>query len=264
MTCDGAKDLLLDHVAGRLGPQDAAELQAHLARCETCAAAERGERELSEILTRNLPRYPAPWTLRRRLARTWLAAGPPAGPVLRGRRLALAACAAAALVVAAGGAGLAAGRHAGRDAGRDESGMRLAEEAIGDHLRVLRAQRPIEVESGGVHQVRPWFEGRLDFAPPVPDPDIPDLRLEGGAVGWFLDREAAVLAYRLRLHRVTFLVFRADGLPWSRAPGAPAMQASRGFRVVLWRSGELGYAVVSDVDAPALRDLAARFAAAVG
>ncbi len=262
MTCEGVKDLLLDHVAGRLASQDEAELRAHLARCETCTSVEREERELSDILVRNLPRHSAPWSLRRRLERTWLAAPEPRGsPALRGRRLAFAVCAAAAVVVVSGSAGLFAGR---RGAGQAEGGARLTEEAIGDHLRVLRAQQPLEVASGGVHQVKPWFEGRLDFAPPVPEPAIPELRLEGGAVGWFLDRDAAVLAYRLRLHRVTLLVFRANGLPLPQAGAAPTLRSSRGFQAVLWRSGELGYALVSDVDAPQLRELAERFAAATG
>ena len=262
MTCEGLRDVLLDHVAGRLAAEEDAALRAHLARCEACASAERQERELSNLLLRGLPRHPAPWSLRRRLERTWLAAPERReAPVLRGRRLALAACAAAAVALVSGSAGLLVGR---RGAGPDEAGARLAEEAVGDHLRVLRAQQPLEIASGGLHQVKPWFEGRLDFAPPVPAPEIPELRLEGGAVGWFVDRDAAVLAYRLRLHRVTLLVFRSAGLPWPPGSEAPTFRSSRGFRAAVWHVGGLGYALVSDVDDAQLRELAARFAAATG
>jgi len=260
MTCNGVRDVLLDHVAGRLAAEEDAVVRAHLARCAVCAAAERDEHELSELLVRKLPRYSAPWVLRRRLERAWLAAPEPRdAPVFRGRRLVLAACAAAAVALVSASAGLVAGR---RSAGLDEFSGRLAEEAVSDHLRVLRAQQPLEVASGGVHQVKPWFEGRLDFAPPVPAPEIPELRLEGGSVGWFLDRDAAVLAYRLRLHRVTLLVFRSAGLAWPRASEAPTLRSLRGFHAALWRSGELGYALVSDVDPAQFRELAARFAAA--
>ena len=259
MTCEGVRDVLLDHVAGRLAAEDGAALRAHLARCEACAAAEREERELTDLLVRELPRHSAPWSLRRRLERTWLAAEPRPTFALRGRRLALAACAAAAVALVSGSAGLFAGRRA---VGHDEAGARLAEEAIGDHLRLLRAQQPLEIASGGQHQVKPWFEGRLDFAPPVPAPDVADLRLEGGSVGWFLDRDAAVLAYRLRLHRVTLLVFRSAGLPWPPGSESPTLRSWRGFGAVVWHGGGLGYALVSDVDAAQLRDLAVRFAAA--
>ena len=41
----------------------------------------------------------------------------------------------------------------------------LVTEAVNDHLRVLYAEHPVEIESGGIHQVKPWFSGRLDFAP---------------------------------------------------------------------------------------------------
>ena len=43
----------------------------------------------------------------------------------------------------------------------------LVAEAVNDHLRVLTSQHPLDIESGDVHQVKPWFEGRLDFAPVV-------------------------------------------------------------------------------------------------
>jgi hypothetical protein len=43
----------------------------------------------------------------------------------------------------------------------------MAMEALNDHLRIPYESHPLEVESGGVHQVKPWFEGRVDFAPAV-------------------------------------------------------------------------------------------------
>ena len=144
----------------------------------------------------------------------------------------------------------------------------LTSEAVNDHLRVLVSQRPVEIESGGQHQVKPWFEGKLYFAPEVPALEGTELRLRGGSVGYFFDRKAAVLVYALRQHVVTLLVFRSDGLAW---PGARDGQVwpvrgretlTRGFNVVFWRSGELGYALVSDANAKELGELAVRLAAA--
>jgi hypothetical protein len=72
--------------------------------------------------------------------------------------------------------------------------------------------------------------------------------------------------FHRRLHAITLLVFQADGLPWSRRGletiGAVRAQvtASRGFNAIVWREGELGYALVSDVDAPELRQLVGRLA----
>ncbi|HQR30569.1 MAG TPA: hypothetical protein PLL32_09170, partial [Anaeromyxobacteraceae bacterium] len=142
---------------------------------------------------------------------------------------------------------------------------RLASEAVSDHLRQLARAEPFEIRSGGMHQVKPWFEGKLDFAPVVPVLDGSDLRLEGGAVGYFLDRRAAVLQYALRRHVVTLLIFQAEGIPWpasgKRVGGVEMTEASeRGINVFLWRAGGLGYALVADVNAKELSGWAARLA----
>jgi len=75
-----------------------------------------------------------------------------------------------------------------------------------------------------------------------------------------------VFVYNRRLHAVSLFVFRADGLSWpandlTPVGGAQAYTTrSRGFHVLLWRRGELGYALVSDVDAAELTQLAAQVA----
>jgi anti-sigma factor RsiW len=68
----------------------------------------------------------------------------------------------------------------------------LVSEAVNDHLRVLSSQHPLDVESGGIHQVKPWFERRLDFAPVLAFEGDAEFPLRGGAVGYFRDRKAAV------------------------------------------------------------------------
>lgn len=259
MDCAEARDRL--HALRRGAEADRREVDAHLERCADCRNDEATEAALDEALDR-LPRHPVPPELRRRLLE--MSAVRPAVP----RRPTLtiparAVMAAAAAVVAVLGA--LALSH--RLAGRDEGLPRLATEAVNDHLRVLAALRPLEIEGGGPHQVKPWFEGRLDFAPSVPEPEVPDLRLRGGAVGYFLDRKAAVVVYALRRHQVTLLAFQTAGLDWpspDRSLGAVPARAieQRGFHVFLWRSGDLGYALVSDVNPRELEDLAARIAPA--
>ena len=137
-------------------------------------------------------------------------------------------------------------------------------ESVNDHLRLLASRRPLDVESGGLHQVKPWFAGRLDFAPVVTFEGDADFPLKGGSVGYFRDRKAAVFVYARRLHPISLLVFRADGLSWpsrslTRVNDVEAsVAAERGFNVIVWRRGELGYALVSDVDAGELKAFAAR------
>src|SRR5262249_49312291 len=142
----------------------------------------------------------------------------------------------------------------------------LFAEAVNDHLRILYAERPIEIESGGVHQVKPWFAGRLDFAPVLAFGGDEEYPLEGGAVAYFLDRKAAAFQFKRRLHPITLLVFRADGLSWPAVAGTvgpmrASLQTQRGFHVLLWRRDDLGYALISDLDERELSTLAEKISA---
>jgi anti-sigma factor RsiW len=263
MDCQNVRNELLDYRRGRLRPAQREEVRAHLAGCQNCSHEDAAEHALSELLEQRLPQFAASIGLKRSLAASW-----PEAPTRTlswwqrwGRPLAPALAAALVLLTA-----VPLYRWSGFRAADD--GRAMLGEAVNDHLRILSSQHPLDIESGGMHQVKPWFAGRLDFAPVVSFLGDDEFPLQGGAVGYFLDRKAAVFVLHRRLHVITLLVFRADGLPWplgasvskGRAPAAAV--ADRGFNVVLWRSGELGYALVSDVDAAELSQLAGRIAGA--
>jgi anti-sigma factor RsiW len=146
----------------------------------------------------------------------------------------------------------------------EQARLAFLSEAVSDHLRALASERGPELSSGANHEVKPWFEGRVDFAPMVPVPDVPELRLRGGSIGYFLDRRAAVVSYTLRRHAVTLLAFRPEGLDLPEVPGGGKVDLRsggvRGFRVVAWRAGGVGYALVSDVPQQELQAIAATFA----
>jgi anti-sigma factor RsiW len=260
MSCEEVRTHLRDFVKRRLDPALRGGVAAHLEGCASCARAERTEHALDELLEQRLPRFAAPATLQRRLG-LLLGRPQPARAAPRRWTRALAPAMAAALALGLGGLLLQRGASRSGDAS-------LTSELVNDHLRVLASQHPIEIESGGGHQVKPWFEGKLDFAPVVPAPEGGELTLRGGSIGYVFDRKAAVLVYGLRLHVVTLLVFRADGLDGSAAgdrglgPARLGERSARGFNVVLWRNGELAYALVSDVNPAELREVAARVAAA--
>ena len=137
-------------------------------------------------------------------------------------------------------------------------------EARNDHLRVLYAARPIEIENGGIHQVKPWFSGRVDFAPDIAFAGDDEFPMLGGAVGYFLDRKAASFVYKRRLHTISLFVFRDHGLDWPEGPTRPIGPVSArigkldGFNLVLWRANGLGHALVSDVSAAELEKLCAK------
>jgi anti-sigma factor RsiW len=200
-----------------------------------------------------LPERAAPARLKQALAQQYLEPPRPS----RARRFAFGLGAAAAGAALALSVMLGVREHAASQA--------LFSEAVSDHLRLLYAQQPIEIESGGVHQVKPWFAGRVDFAPALGFGGDEDFPLQGGAVALFMDRKAAAFEFKRRLHPITLFVFRAEGLAF---PGATqsiggskaAVQTERGFHVLLWRHADLGYALVSDLDPHELLQLAEKLA----
>jgi anti-sigma factor RsiW len=262
MNCPDVRPRLLDYQRGHLAAGAREALLAHLEECADCAREEAVERTLSELLEERLPQHPAPLALKRRLAGGWPASRPPAVSWWSrwGRPLVPALAVAAVLLVILP-------LYYQPASVFPTSASAMVAEAVNDHLRILSSQHPLDIESSGMHQVKPWFEGRLDFAPVVPFLGDQDFPLQGGAVGYFIDRKAAVFVFHRRLHAISLFVFRADRLPWPtrRLERIGSVRAhttvARGFNVLLWQSGELGYALVSDVDRRELTQLAAKLAA---
>jgi anti-sigma factor (TIGR02949 family) len=253
--CPDARDQLLDYQHGRLAPELVAALRRHLDECPDCAHADLVDRELTRILERRTPQYAAPIALKRKLAAIWPAPARTRARTRWTRVLFPAGLAVAALLVVAPFARQIVSPTSG-------GGSAMVTEAVNDHVRLLQSQRPLEVESGGIHQVIPWFSGKLDFAPGIRFPGDAEFPLQGGAVGYFLDRKAATLVFGGPQSPISLFVFKADGLPWPRGRRAEISRAfTRGFNVLLWRDGELGYALVSSEDERTLIRLAEKLGA---
>jgi anti-sigma factor RsiW len=119
-----------------------------------------------------------------------------------------------------------------------------------------------------LHQVKPWFAGKLDFAPPVAFKGDHDYPLIGGQIARFLNQRAACFVFARRLHKVSLFVLpirglsdaSLSGMAWGTAPRPT--HVSRGFSVVTWQGDEFGYVLVSDLNTAELLDLANRIQSA--
>jgi len=119
----------------------------------------------------------------------------------------------------------------------------LDEALVADHVHSLRVGPLFQVESSDRHTVKPWFQGKLDYAPPVVDLADADFPLVGGRVEHIDQNAVAALVYRRHGHVINLFVWPS--------PRASAVQTSqiRGFNLSHWSNTQMQFWVVSDMDA---------------
>ena len=122
---------------------------------------------------------------------------------------------------------------------------------VDDHIRALQPGHLLDVVSTNQHTVKPWFDGRIDFAPPVKDLSAVGFPLVGGRLDYLQGRSVAVLVYSHGKHVVELFVW-----PASAGAGEPARAAKDGYNVVHWTSNGMSFFAVSDLEAAGLEEFA--------
>jgi anti-sigma factor RsiW len=102
----------------------------------------------------------------------------------------------------------------------------------------------MDVVSTDQHTVKPWFDGRLDFAPPVRDLSTAGFSLVGGRLDYVAGQPAAVLVYRRREHVIDLYVWPDAG----RSDRAPAGGSHSGYNYLRWGRDNMAFWAVSDLD----------------
>jgi anti-sigma factor RsiW len=238
------------YLDGELAAPDAGELEAHLRVCPDCARLEQRRRRLAAALRERLPRYEAPDTLRARV-RAGLRDASRRSETTWGRRLPWRALSvAASLVVVAVGSWQLALRRAGTEA--------IADQVIASHVRSLMAGHLADVPSSDQHTVKPWFNGKLDFSPPVYDFAGRGFPLVGGRLDYVGGQSVAALVYGRRQHVINVFLWPAGRRGGSSETGGTGGGefTRQGYHVLHWTTPEFTYWVASDLGLPELRDFA--------
>src|SRR5215471_17150624 len=73
-------------------------------------------------------------------------------------------------------------------------------EILDNHLRALQSIHQTDVPSSDQHTVKPWFQGKTNFSPPVPDLSENGFILIGGRLEVIRQQPAAAIVYHRRQH----------------------------------------------------------------
>jgi anti-sigma factor RsiW len=137
----------------------------------------------------------------------------------------------------------------------------LQDQLIADHVRSLLPGHLIDVATSDRHVVKPWFNGRIDFAPPVPELADRGFPLVGGRLDVAAERVVPVLVYRRRLHTINLFILPAGKTAGERRASAASPP---GYSLVHWRQGGLDFWAVSDVGKGDLDQFREAFTARAG
>jgi anti-sigma factor RsiW len=240
MTCDDVKPLLNARMDDEIDPMQRVALDSHLERCSSCATDLEELESLRASIRGELPYYKAPADLRNQVRFA-----------LRG-----------AVYIDTGARGSVAARRTGWTVwgavaatvafcalvpapflvnARNQRQL-LDEELLSAHQRALIG-RSVDVISTDQHTVKPWFNGKLPFSPPVTDLASEGFPLEGGRVDYAGERPVAALVYGRHLHRIDVFVWPSAGY---KTPSAHF--GGNGYNEISWEKDSFVFTAVSDLN----------------
>jgi len=137
--------------------------------------------------------------------------------------------------------------------GRFSTGNRdsMDREIVDSHLRSLLADHLIDIPSSDQHTVKPWFQGKIEFSPPVPDLAAQGFELAGGRLDVIAARKVAVIVYKRREHIINLWIS-----PQSSSRSEPELSEVNNYHVLSWSKDGMTYRAVSDLNVGELRTFA--------
>jgi anti-sigma factor RsiW len=235
MTACVDQELLLGALTdGELDAANVALVEAHAARCDACREELERLGAVKSLLRTEGGRHTAPEALKARI------------DALPGLSLELANRNWLPGWLAPGAVGAIAATLAMVTFVPPSSESTLDEQLVSSHVRSLQPGHLTDVQTTNQHIVKPWFNGRIDFAPPVPELADRGFPLAGGRLDSIDGKTVAAIVYHRRLHTVNLYI-------WPAKDSSARALVKEGFAVEEWSRGGLRFAAVSDIPAAELR-----------
>jgi anti-sigma factor RsiW len=251
MRCAECTELLSAYMDDELMRDEQQSVREHLATCADCAREEQALAVTSRRIKESLMRHSTPDVLKARIRNALAqddAFTPPAPPPPVRVRPRWPALAAAGLIVAIASSALTATLMQ-----RSVARSTLADAIADSHIRSLMPGHLTDVVSTNQHQVKPWFNGRVDLSPAVPNLDSAGFPLAGGRVDYVDGRAVPVVTYTRRQHVINVYARPVD------ERSSSSHESRNGFHMIEWQSGGLDYWVVSDLNSAELEQFIALF-----
>ena len=257
MNCQETRVLLHAFLDDELDPVRSLDVQSHLDACPDCAREHAAHRSLRAALRDEALYFRSPAGLENRVRAAlgsrgaierragWLDG---VGALVRMRWAWLPAGATAALLAVTV---ITIWRFGAPPSGRMADNL-LGREVVASHVRSLMAGHLTDVPSSDHHTVKPWFNGRLDFSPPVKDLAAQGFALVGGRLDYLAGRPVAALVYQRRLHVINLMVWPAPGVPDRSSIAA----TDQGYHVLHWTQAGMTYWAVSDLNENEMQEFA--------
>jgi len=248
LSCQRAAELNHGYLDGELDLARSLEVEQHMRECEVCARAYHNQITLRSSLKDESLYYRAPEKLKKRIQSSLRnEAKSEVSPRAFGWHwLTVGASLAFMLLI-----GLVVWRVVPI---RLNPSVDLAQEIVSNHVRSLLpgGSHLTDVLSSDQHTVKPWFDGKVDFAPPVKDFASQEFRLYGGRLEYLNNRTVATLIYQRRLHYINLYIWPAEQ---TGATGEVTTQR-QGYNLIHWTSSGMSYWAISDLNSVELHEFA--------
>jgi anti-sigma factor RsiW len=239
--CALDRHLLEGYLDGELGFERTLEVEGHLASCRGCSLEVQSWNDVRGTMQRSDLYYRASEALEERLRKRMRHESPSESQPWFQR-----------WIWAGGGAAFATAALLITFMISRPAAPSADQEVVTSHIRSLMANHLMDVISTDQHTVKPWFDGKLDFAPPVQDFGSDGYPLTGGRLDYLENRVVAVLIYHRALHIINLYTWPAR----DNSSSVVDAQSVQGYNVLSWTKNGFEFRAVSDLSFAELRDFA--------